>query len=434
MGATPIGAAPPQATEATGSTSISAAIAAIAEGGIVVVLDDEDREDEADLIMAAQFASAEQVAFFLAHTSGFLCVSMPPDRARTLALDPMVEENTEFHRTAFLTSVDLRAGTTTGISAVDRSLTIRALADPATQPEDLARPGHVMPLAARRGGVLKRAGHTEAAVDLCQLAGVHPVGLLAELVTPDRVDMMRGPAARAFAAEHGLPVLTIASLIGHLRRTRRIVERAGEATIPTAVGDFRAIAFRGTLDDSEHLALVMGDVGRVDASGQTEGPAADDAADEILVRVHSECITGDVMGSLRCDCGDQLRAAMAIIAENGRGVIVYLRGHEGRGIGLGHKLRAYQLQSELNLDTVDANLALGLPVDSREYGVGAQILADLGVRNVRLLTNNPRKYGGLEGYGIRIVAKVPLITPSNPHNASYLATKRDRLGHELDSL
>jgi 3,4-dihydroxy 2-butanone 4-phosphate synthase/GTP cyclohydrolase II len=398
-------------------SSIDEAVATIARGGVVVVVDDHDRENEGDLIMAAQHATPEKVAFFLEHTSGFLCTAITEQRARELDLDLMVTENTESHRTAFLVSTDYRHGTTTGISATDRAATIRALADPRTAPDDLARPGHIMPLRACEGGVLKRAGHTEAGVDLCRMAGAEPVSLLCELVTPDRLGMMRSTEIERFAAEHDLPVISVASLVRHRRLSSRLVERVGEADIPTELGDFRAVAYRSTMDDHEHLALVKGDV---------------IGGDDVLVRVHSECITGDLIGSLRCDCGPQLELSMRRIAEAGRGVIVYLRGHEGRGIGIGHKLRAYSLQQEHGLDTVDANLSLGLPVDDREYGVGAQILVDLGVRRIRLMTNNPAKYGGLTGFGLEIVERVPLETVPTVHNIAYLRAKRERLGHHLD--
>jgi 3,4-dihydroxy 2-butanone 4-phosphate synthase/GTP cyclohydrolase II len=396
--------------------SIATAVERLHKGGIVVVLDDEDRENEGDLIMAAQHVTTDTVAFFLEHTSGFLCTAITGERADELGLGPMVEENTENQRTAFLTSVDYLRGTTTGISAHDRAATIRALGDAAVGPRDFARPGHVLPLRARTGGVLKRAGHTEAAVDLCRMAGLTPAGLLCELVTPDRRGMMRRPEIERFADEHGLPVITTASLVRHRRMTSQLIERSGEADVATEYGVCHAVAYRSKVDGTEHLALVYGDV----LDGR-----------EVLVRVHSECLTGDVMASLRCDCGPQLRAAMQKIAAIGRGVVIYLRGHEGRGIGLGHKLRAYELQLR-GLDTVDANVELGLPVDSREYGVGAQMLADLGVRRVALMTNNPHKYGGLTGHSVDVVSRVPLQTPVTEHNIAYLATKSRRLGHDID--
>ena len=408
---------PRRAAGARRTWSIDEAVERIAQGGMVVAVDDEDRENEGDLIMAADAVTTEDVAFFLTYTSGFLCTSITPHRARELELEPMTDENSESQGTAFLVSVDLRRGTTTGISAPDRAATIRALADPAATASDFRRPGHVMPLEARPGGVLKRAGHTEAAVDLCKMAGRASAGLLCEIVTHDRRDMMRRPDLERFAVEHDLPMISIASLVKHRRLKTRLVERISEAALPTRYGEFRALAYRGVVDGIEHLALVKGDVGR---------------GDPVLVRVHSECLTGDIVGSLRCDCGDQLRLALERVGEAQSGAVIYLRGQEGRGIGLGHKIRAYSLQQEYGLDTVDANLELGLPVDSRDYGVGAAILADLGIRQIRLMTNNPAKYGGLKGYGITIVDRVPLQTDANEHNISYLHSKRRRLGHALD--
>lgn len=398
-------------------STMDEAIVSVAKGGMVVVLDDEDRENEADLVMGAQFATPEKVAFFLEHTSGFLCAALTPERTDELVLPPMVLENTAAHATAFTVSVDLRAGTSTGISARDRAATCRALADPDAGAADFARPGHVMPLRARPGGVLERAGHTEAAIDLCRAAGVRLTALLCELVAPDRVDMLRGERAVAFAQAHGLPVVTITQLVRHLRRTTPVAVRSGEAQIPTPKATFTAIAYRSRLDDVEHLALVLGDV-------TTTGP--------VLTRVHSECLTGDLLGSLRCDCGQQLHAALSSIVDAGRGVLVYLRGQEGRGIGIGLKLRAYRLQTQRGLDTVDANTALGLPVDDREYGMAAEVLADLGVREVLLMTNNPGKAIGLSGHGVRVVNRVPIPADATAENLGYLATKRDRMGHLLD--
>jgi 3,4-dihydroxy 2-butanone 4-phosphate synthase/GTP cyclohydrolase II len=397
---------------------IEDAIAAIGRGEIVVVVDDEDRENEGDLIMAAEFATPEKLAFFVRHTSGVICAPMTAERCEALDLPLMVERNTESMRTAFTDSVDLIAGTTTGISAADRSATLVALADPATDASALARPGHIFPLRAREGGVLKRAGHTEAAVDLCELAGVSPVGVLCEIVNPDGT-MARVPDLERFSAEHGLVFVTIADLVRYRRRNEKLVTRVAESALPTPWGEFRAVAFRSLLDGVEHLAFVHGDPAEASEAGGT------------LVRVHSECLTGDVFGSLRCDCGEQLHAAMAAIAEAGDGVVVYLRGHEGRGIGIGHKIRAYSLQDG-GLDTVDANAALGLPIDSREYGIGAQILVDLGVSRMRVLTNNPQKYGGLEGFGLEIVERVGLTPRPTSHNLAYLRAKRDRLGHLLE--
>jgi 3,4-dihydroxy 2-butanone 4-phosphate synthase / GTP cyclohydrolase II len=397
---------------------IEDAVAAIGRGEIVVVVDDEDRENEGDLIMAAEYATPEAIAFFLHHTSGYICAPVTEQRARELELDLMVRENTESMRTAFTVSVDVRRGTTTGISAHDRSATIQALVDPSTRPVDLARPGHINPLIAREGGVLKRAGHTEAAVDLARMAGLYPAGVLCEIVDEKKMDMARVPELERFAEEHGLLLISIADMIRYRRKTEKLVKRVAEARIPTEWGDFACYVYESTLDGEEHVALVRGNV-----AGE-QG---------VLVRVHSECLTGDAFGSLRCDCGPQLQAAMARVAQEDRGVVVYLRGHEGRGIGLGHKLRAYSLQEDGH-DTVDANTALGLPVDSREYGIGAQILVDLGVTSMQLMTNNPAKYGGLDGFGITITGRVALESAPNPENIKYLRTKRERMGHLLEGL
>ena len=387
-------------------------IAAIARGEIVIMVDDEDRENEGDLIMAAQFATPEKVAFIVRHTSGVIVAPLTGERCDDLRLPLMVDNNTESHRTAFTISVDLLEGTTTGISASDRAATLRALADPKIAHAAFARPGHIFPLRARDGGVLKRAGHTEAAVDLARLAGCEPAGIICEIQNDDGT-MSRVPELKKFAKQHGLLISSIARLIEYRRHHERLVERMGSANVPTEWGNFECVAYRSTIDGIEHLAFVLGDL-------TTPEP--------VLTRVHSECLTGDVFGSRRCDCGPQLATAMKAVQEQGRGVIVYLRGHEGRGIGIGHKIRAYSLQDE-GLDTVDANLELGLPVDSREYGIGAQILADLGARKLRLMTNNPAKYGGIAGYGLSVVERVSIITESTLENSSYLATKRDRLGH-----
>lgn len=400
-------------------STIEEAVAAIAAGGIAIVVDDADRENEGDLVMAAQSATAETIAFFLAHTSGVICAPLLDERADELDLPLMVSANTESQRTAFTVSVDARRGTSTGISAEDRAATIQALIDPATRPSDLSRPGHIFPLRYRPGGVLKRQGHTEATVDLVKLAGLYPAGVLCEVVSADKASMARLPELTALAETYGLPLVTIADLVRYRRQREKLVEQiAGPARIPTRYGDFTGYAYRSILDGEEHLAVVFGDVAK---------------GDDVLVRVHSECLTGDVFGSLRCDCGPQLHEATRLIAEAGAGVIVYLRGHEGRGIGLAHKLRAYHLQ-EHGRDTVDANVELGLPVDSREYGIGAQILVDLGVSRMRLMTNNPTKYGGLEGFGLDIVERVPLSSHVNPENVHYLRTKQDRLGHLMEGL
>jgi 3,4-dihydroxy 2-butanone 4-phosphate synthase/GTP cyclohydrolase II len=399
------------------TSTIEEAIAAIRSGGMVVVVDDEDRENEGDLFVAAEHATPEIMGFFVKHTSGLICASITNSRADELDLPLMVERNTEAQRTAFTVTIDLRAGTTTGISAHDRALTARALADPDTRPTDLARPGHLHVLRARDGGVLKRAGHTEAVVDLARMASLAPAGVLCEIVTEDGMGMARRDDLETFAARHNLPLITIADLIRYRRQTEQLVTRtAGPVRLPTEFGDFQSVSYQSVLDGETHLAFVMGD------------PAG---KDNVLVRVHSECLTGDVFGSRRCDCGAQLHGALRRIAEEGLGVVVYLRGHEGRGIGITHKLRAYELQDG-GLDTVDANTELGLPVDSREYGIGAQILVDLGVTTMRLMTNNPAKRGGLEGYGLQIVERVNVHTEPNEENIRYLRTKRDRLGHLLE--
>jgi len=392
-------------------------IAAISRGELVIMVDDEDRENEGDLIMAAQFATPEKIAFIVRHTSGVIVAPLTGERCDDLRLPLMVDNNTESHRTAFTISVDLLEGTTTGISAADRAATLRALADPKIAHAAFARPGHIFPLRAREGGVLKRAGHTEASVDLARLAGCEPAGIICEIQNDDGT-MSRLPELKKFAKKHGLLISSIARLIEYRRHHERLVERMGSANVPTEWGNFDCVAYRSTIDGIEHLAFVLGDL-------TTPEP--------VLTRVHSECLTGDVFGSRRCDCGPQLATAMKAVQEQGRGVIVYLRGHEGRGIGIGHKIRAYSLQDE-GLDTVDANLELGLPVDSREYGIGAQILADLGARDLRLMTNNPAKYGGIAGYGLSVVERVSIITESTPENSSYLATKRDRLGHFFNDM
>jgi 3,4-dihydroxy 2-butanone 4-phosphate synthase/GTP cyclohydrolase II len=390
-------------------------IAAMARGEIVVIVDDEDRENEGDFIMAAEFATPEKLAFIVRYSTGVVCCPLTDERCDDLRLPLMVEQNTESQRTAFTDTVDLIEGTSTGISAADRAATLRALADPTLTYKAFARPGHIFPLRARPGGVLKRAGHTEAAVDLARLAGCQPAGIICEIQNDDGT-MMRLNDLRKFCNEHGLLLSSIAQLIEYRRHHERLVERMGEATVPTEFGSFACVAYRSTIDGVEHLAFVKGDV-----SGSTP----------VLVRVHSECLTGDVFGSRRCDCGPQLAAAMSIVNAEGSGVIVYLRGHEGRGIGIGHKIRAYSLQDQ-GFDTVDANTELGLPIDSREYGIGAQILADLGVQQIRLMTNNPAKYGGLGGYGLTVVERVPLHTVPTAENESYLRTKAERMGHLMN--
>jgi len=399
-------------------STIEEAISQLKHGGMVVVVDDEDRENEGDLIMAAEDVTPESMAFFLEHTSGVFCVPLESARADELDLPLMVVANTEAQRTAFTVTVDYRHGTSTGISASDRAATVRALIDPATRPNDLNRPGHIFPLRYRTGGVLKRAGHTEATVDLCRLAGKYPSGVLCEVVTADKTGMARLPELEEFARRHELPIVTIADLIRYRRHHEKLVKRIAEAALPTEFGQFQAFVYESVLDGEQHMALVYGDISD---------------AQNVLVRVHSECLTGDALGSLRCDCGPQLHTALAKIAAEGTGVVVYLRGHEGRGIGLGHKIRAYALQEDGH-DTVDANLELGLPVDSREYGIGAQILVDLGVTTMRLMTNNPSKYGGLEGFGLNIVERVALESRPTEFNIDYLRTKRERMGHILGGL
>ncbi|MEY3071492.1 MAG: hypothetical protein RL473_1599 [Actinomycetota bacterium] len=391
---------------------IEEVIAAIARGEMIVMVDDEDRENEGDLIMAAQFATPEKIAFIVRHSSGVIVAPLSGDRCDDLRLPLMVEHNTESHRTAFTVSVDLIEGTTTGISAADRSATLCALADPKESFASFARPGHIFPLRAREGGVLKRAGHTEAAVDLARMAGLEPAGIICEIINDDG-SMSRLPELIEFSRKHNLLLSSIADLIKYRRHNEKLVTRMGQAQVPTDWGNFTCTAFKSDVDETEHLAFSLGTV---------------DDGQPVLVRVHSECLTGDVFSSRRCDCGPQLHSAMSLIAEEGRGIVVYLRGHEGRGIGIGHKIRAYSLQDG-GLDTVDANTELGLPVDSREYGIGAQILADMGANQLRLITNNPAKYGGIEGYGLEIIERVAINPVATEENIKYLQTKRDRMGH-----
>ena len=401
----------------TGLDSIERAIADIAAGKAVVVVDDEDRENEGDVIFAAELATPELVAFTMSQCRGLLCVPLEGDALDHLQLGQMAQQNTERMQTAFTVSVDAREGVTTGISAADRARTIALLADPSSSPYDLVRPGHVFPLRAKPGGVLRRPGHTEAAVDLARLAGLRPAGVICEIVQEDGT-MARLPELKLFAKEHDLALISIADLIAWRRRTESQVRRLAQAKLPTRHGEFTAHGYESVLDGTDHVALVRGDLG----DGQ-----------DVLVRVHSECLTGDVFGSRRCDCGPQLDAALAAVAQEGRGVVLYVRGHEGRGIGLMHKLQAYQLQ-DAGSDTVDANLELGLPADARDYGTGAQILVDLGIHTMRLLSNNPDKRAGLEGYGLEIVGRVSLPTLATPENLRYLKTKRDRMGHDLPGL
>jgi 3,4-dihydroxy 2-butanone 4-phosphate synthase/GTP cyclohydrolase II len=395
--------------------TIEQAVDAIGRGEPVIVVDDVDRENEGDLIIAAEKITPEAMGFMVRHTSGVICMPVEGRRLDELRLPLMVAENTESQRTAFTVSIDAAIGTTTGISAADRATTVKAVLDPRTRAEDLARPGHIFPLRYREGGVLVRAGHTEASVDLARMAGLYPAGVLAEVVNDDGT-MARLPELERFAAEHGLLMISIADLIRYRHNREKLVRRISEARIPTAHGQFTAFVYESVLDGVEHVALVKGDVA---------------GKERVLVRVHSECLTGDVFGSMRCDCGVQLDLALAQIADEGEGVVVYLRGHEGRGIGLGHKMRAYSLQ-DAGRDTVEANVELGFPVDSRKYGTGSQILVDLGITTMRVMTNNPAKYGGLEGFGIEIVERVPLRTLPNQENITYLRAKQEKLGHLLE--
>src|SRR5215470_13858032 len=400
-----------------GLSSIDRAIADIAAGRPVIVVDDEDRENEGDLIFAAERATPELVAFMVRYTSGYICVPLPAEECDRLDLPPQYHTNQDKRGTAYTVTVDAREGVTTGISAADRARTMRLLADPEARATDFTRPGHLVPLRAKEGVVLRRAGHTEAAVDLARMAGLRPAGVLCEIVNDDGT-MARLPQLEEFGRVHGLTLITIADLISYRRRREVQVRRVAEARIPTRHGIFRAVGYESTLDDVEHVALVIGDLGD---------------GENVLVRVHSECLTGDVFGSMRCDCGPQLDAALSAVAAEGRGVVLYVRGHEGRGIGLLHKLQAYQLQDN-GEDTVDANLELGLPADARDYGTGAQILVDLGIKSMRLLTNNPAKRVGLEGYGLSITGREGLPVRPHPENVRYLRTKRDRMGHLLDDL
>lgn len=388
-------------------------IEAFGRGDVVIMVDDADRENEGDLIVAADLVTEEQMAFMIRHTSGIICLPMIEDRLDQLQLPQMVRVNTDRRHTAFTQSIDARVGVSTGISAADRTQTVRVAIAAGTKPSDLDRPGHIFPLRADPGGVLKRAGHTEAAVDLARLAGRYPAGALSEIMNDDGT-VARLPELERFSKEHGILLGTIADLIAYrLHQEEQLVERVVESRIPTIHGWFQAIGYRSKLDGREHVAFVMGDIGD---------------GDQVLTRVHSECLTGDVFGSLRCDCGTQLDQALAEVAKEGRGVVLYIRGHEGRGIGLFHKLAAYNLQ-DAGRDTVQANQDLGLPVDNRDYGMGAQILYDIGVRSMRLLSNNPTKRAGIEGYGLEIVERVPLVTEPNDHNRAYLDTKASKMGH-----
>src|SRR5436189_6298952 len=394
-------------------STIEEAIEDIREGKMVVVCDAEDRENEGDLTLAAQFAAPEAINFMAKEGRGLICLALEPERCDELGLDLMAAKNESPFQTAFTVSVEAREGVTTGISAHDRARTIQVAIDPRSTPKDLVQPGHIFPLKAKSGGVLERAGQTEAAVDLARLAGVTPAGVICEIMNDDGT-MARVPDLEEFCAKHDMKMVTVADLIEYRRRQDKLVQREVEVKLPTAYGDFRAVAYRSLVDNKHHIALVKGEI---------------DGQPDVLVRVHSECLTGDVFHSMRCDCGEQLESALSMIQGEGQGVLLYLA-QEGRGIGLLNKLRAYKLQEE-GYDTVDANLKLGLPADLRDYGIGAQILVDLGLSRIRIMTNNPKKIHSLEGYGLSVSDQLPIQAVPNPHNEEYLRTKRERLGHTL---
>jgi 3,4-dihydroxy 2-butanone 4-phosphate synthase/GTP cyclohydrolase II len=402
-----------QKTSTRAFATIEQALDEVRRGRMVVVCDDENRENEGDLTMAAQFATPEAVNFMAKEARGLICLTLTSERCDELGLDLMAAKNESAFQTAFTVSVEAREGVTTGISAADRARTIQVAIDPHSRPTDLVQPGHVFPLKARDGGVLERAGQTEAAIDLARLAGLIPAGVICEIMNEDGT-MARVEDLVPYCERHGLLMVTVADLIAYRRRTERLVERVVATKLPTTFGDFTAVGYRSLVDDKHHVAMVKGDVA---------------GKEDVLVRVHSECLTGDVFHSLRCDCGEQLEAALAMIESEGRGVLLYLS-QEGRGIGLLNKLRAYRLQED-GFDTVDANLKLGLPADLRDYGIGAQILVDLGLSSIRILTNNPKKIHGLEGYGLSVSDQIPIQAVPNPHNEEYLRTKRERLGHTL---
>jgi len=393
--------------------TIPEALDDIRDGKIIIVVDDEDRENEGDLLMAAEKVTPEAINFMATYGKGLICLPMTGKRLEELDLPAMVTKNSDSLETAFTVSIDARNGTTTGISAYDRALTVQVCLAADTKPSDLNRPGHIFPLRSKEGGVLKRSGHTEAAVDLARMAGLYPAGVICEIMNDDGT-MSRVPQLMEFAHKHSLKIITIADLIKYRMKTEKLVRKVATVKMPTKYGEFTAIAYEEVISGQSHLALVKGEVA---------------GKDNVLVRVHSECLTGDVLGSMRCDCGDQLAVAMEMIEENGSGVILYMR-QEGRGIGLLNKLKAYELQDQ-GMDTVEANEALGFPADLRDYGTGAQILADLGLSSIRLLTNNPRKIIGLEGYGLEITERVPIICSINENNQKYLSTKKAKLGHLL---
>ena len=396
-----------------GLSSIPEVIEDIKAGKLVIIVDDEDRENEGDLALAAEKVTTEAINFMAKHARGLICLPITGERLDELRIPLMVGENTSKFSTAFTVSIEAKHRVSTGISAADRAETIKAVINPKTKAEDIARPGHMFPLRAKDGGVLARAGHTEAIVDLAKLAGLYPAGVICEVMNEDG-SMARLPQLEVMAEKYEIKIVTVADLISHRLRHERLVHRIAEAKLPTSHGEFTAIAYKSDIDPDEHLALVMGDI-------STEEP--------VLVRVHSECVTGDIFGSLRCDCGEQIALAMQSIAEEGRGVFLYMR-QEGRGIGFHNKIRAYALQDK-GLDTVEANLSLGFAPDLRDYGIGAQILAELGLHKIRLLTNNPKKVIGLEGYGLKVVETMPIIIPPNPHNRHYLEIKQKKLGHLL---
>jgi 3,4-dihydroxy 2-butanone 4-phosphate synthase/GTP cyclohydrolase II len=397
-----------------GLSSIAEAIKDIKAGKFVIIVDDEDRENEGDLALAAEKVTTEAINFMAKHARGLICLPIIGKRLSELGIPLMVGDNTSKFSTAFAVSVDAKHGVSTGISAADRAETIKVIIDPATKADDLARPGHIFPLQAREGGVLARAGHTEAIIDLARLAGLYPAGIICEIMSEDG-SMARLPQLEAMTDKFGIKIISVVDLIAYRRRHEKLVHRVAEAKLPTRYGEFTAMAYKSDIDPDEHLALVIGNIS---------------TGEPVLVRVHSECLTGDVFGSLRCDCGEQIDLAMQNIAKEGRGVLLYMR-QEGRGIGFHNKMRAYALQDK-GLDTVEANLSLGFPSDLRDYGIGAQILADLGLHEIRLLTNNPKKVIGLEGYGLKVVETLPIIVTPNPYNRDYLETKRKKLGHLLE--